>query len=309
MPNETAAPPPRRIVIAGASGLIGQALTTHLEAQGHAVVRLVRSREATAGERRWDPAAGELDADALEGVDAIVNLAGANVGAGRWTALRREAIRRSRIDATTTLVNALSKLRRRPAVLVNASAVGFYGDRGDETLNESSGPGDGFLAEVCQEWEAAAAGAERHGVRAIMLRFGVVFAPRGGALEKLLPVFRCGVGGRIGSGRQWMSWVAIDDAVRVLTWSIDRADARGAFNATAPEPVTNAVFAATLARVLRRPAILPVPATVLRLAMGEMAEATILASTRAVPRRLAECGFGFLHPTLEAALRRVLDRR
>lgn len=299
---------PQRVAIAGASGLIGRALTTALRSSGHAVVRLVRGEAGGGGTISWNPSRGEIDPARLEGVDAIVNLAGENVGGGRWTATRREAIRQSRIGTTRTLVQAIAKLSRKPTVLVNASAVGFYGQRGDEVLTETSAAGAGFLAEVCQAWEAEAIAAERSGVRVVVTRFGVVLAPQGGALAKMLPLFRCGLGGRMGDGQQWMSWITLADAVRAILHLMNASQSRGPYNLAAPEPVTNARFTAALAAALRRPAILPVPAWGLRIVFGEMADATVLASTRALPARLSREGFGFEQPEIAMALRTLFAK-
>lgn len=297
-----------KIIIAGASGFVGTALAQVLVAEGHEVVRLVRREAAGKGELRWDPAVGKLEVAALEGVDAVVNLSGENVGAGRWTAKRRGAILQSRVDATRTLVTTMQKLARKPVVFVSASAVGFYGERGDEVLRETSAIGHGFLSEVCLIWETHAEGAARVGIRTALLRFGVVLSPQGGALAKLLPIFRCGIGGRIGGGKQWMSWVSLADAVGAICHALRDERVSGPVNVVAPEVVTNAEFTQTLGRVLRRPAVLPVPAGVLRLIFGEMADATLLASTRAAPERLRETGYAFRHETLEEALRAGLGR-
>ncbi len=295
-----------KIVIAGASGLVGRAVDAALRAEGNEVVRLVRGAPAGEGEVAWNPAARELDASRIEGVDAIINLAGENIAGGRWTAARREKILRSRVDATATLVGAMMKLTRRPAVFVSASAVGFYGERGEEELTEASGIGQGFLSEVCLAWETHAQGAARAGVRTVVLRLGVVLAREGGALAKMRPLFRLGLGGRMGGGRQWMSWVGLDDVVGVIEHALSDERCRGPVNVVAPEPVRNAEFVATLARVLRRPAVLPVPEGLLRLALGRMAEETLLASTRVRPRGLQETGYAFRRPTLEGTLRHGL---
>ena len=299
---------PRRILIAGASGMVGRALVPLLETQGHEVVRLVRRRTEEPDTVYWNPATGEVDAAKLGAVDAVVNLAGENVGAGRWTAARRAAILRSRIDTTKTLVTTLAKMARKPAVFVNASAVGFYGERGDEELTEDSAIGLGFLPEVCLVWETHAEGAARAGIRTALVRFGVVLSPTGGALAKLLPLFRAGLGGRVGHGRQWMSWVGLDDAVGAIYHALLEPRCAGPMNVVAPEMITNAGFSATLGSVLHRPAVWPVPAAVLRLVFGEMADATLLASTRAMPVRLLDTGYAFRHPTLAAALRSGLGR-
>lgn len=300
--------PSRCVLIAGASGLIGRALAARLERAGHDVRLLVRRAAIVPREISWDPAAGRLDPAAIAGVDAIVNLAGENIAAGRWTPARRTAILRSRVEATRTLVLALQQLPRKPEVVVSASAVGYYGDRGDEILSEEASIGQGFLSEVCLAWETHAEGAARAGVRTVLLRFGVVLAAAGGALAKMLPVFRAGLGGRVGSGRQWMSWVGLEDAVGVVEHALADPRCRGPVNVVAPAAATNAEFTAALASVLRRPAVLPVPAAALRLLFGEMADGTLLASTRAEPRALRRCGYEFRHPTLDAALRHELGR-
>jgi uncharacterized protein (TIGR01777 family) len=295
------------IVIAGASGLVGSALTKSLRAAGHEVRRLVRGRGAReSDEIAWKPEMGEIDRTRLEGVDALINLAGENLGARRWTVARREAIQRSRIDATRTLVTAVGKLSRKPAVLLNASAVGFYGDRGDEVLTEASAIGHGFLSEVCLAWETTAGGASQFGVRTVLLRFGVILASEGGALEKMLPLFRLGLGGRLGSGEQWMSWVAIDDVVGVVHHALNDARCVGPINVVAPAAVTNVELTRALAAALHRPAMFPVPAWALRAAVGRgMADEALLASTRAAPRRLSEAGYEFRHPTIGQALKAI----
>jgi uncharacterized protein (TIGR01777 family) len=297
-----------RVAIAGASGLIGRALGAAWRDAGHEVKRLVRRAARSPDEITWNPATGELDPRELAGVDAIVNLAGENIAGGRWTAARRERILRSRVDATRTLVQALAKLERRPRVFVSASAVGFYGDRCDEVLTEASAIGHGFLPEVCLAWETHAEGAARLGVRTTLLRFGMVLAAEGGALAKMLPVFRVGVGGRFGSGRQWVSWISIADAVGAICFALENERCAGPVNIVAPQPVTNAEFARTLACVLHRPALLPAPAWALRVAFGRMADEALLASTRAVPQKLEASGYAFRHADLESALRDILRR-
>lgn len=300
------APPraPLRIAIAGASGLIGSELSRRLQGDGHTVLRLVRREPKGDGEVRWDPEGGSVDAAGLEGVDAVVNLAGENVGE-RWTAERKRRIRASRVDGTRALATALAGLARKPKVLVNASAVGIYGNRGEERVDEMSAPGGGFLAGVVRDWEAAAEPAARAGIRVVLPRLGVVLTPRGGALAKLLTPFRLGAGGPIGSGGQWMSWVALDDAVDVLYLSLVDDRLSGPVNAVAGA-VTNAEFVRTLARVLNRPALIPLPAFALKLAFGEMAEETILYSQRVEHRKLTQLGYSFEHPELEGALRAAL---
>jgi uncharacterized protein (TIGR01777 family) len=297
-----------KIVIAGASGLVGSALVPSLRAAGHDVLRLVRRGGGGApDEITWHPEKGEIDSARLEGIDVCINLAGENLAGGRWTAVRREGILRSRVDATRTLVKAIGRMTRKPAVLLNASAVGFYGDRGDEVLTEASSIGRGFLPEVCLAWETHASGAAQIGVRVAMLRFGVILAGKGGALAKMLPVFRLGIGGRLGSGQQWMSWISIDDVVGVIHHALGDSRCQGAINVVAPAAVTNVEFTRALASALHRPAVLPVPAWALRTVVGRgMADEALLGSTRAAPQRLGETGYAFRHPTIEAALGAVL---
>ena len=255
----------------------------------------------------WAPAKGEIDHRGLEGAGAIINLAGENLGAGRWTSARRDRILRSRVDATRTLVGAMAQLAKKPGVFLNASAAGYYGDRGDEVLTEASSIGHGFLPEVCLAWETHAEGASRLGIRTALLRFGVIQASKGGALAKMLPLFRLGLGGRFGSGRQWMSWVGIDDVVGATRHVLNDSRCAGPVNVVAPEPLTNAEFARALARQLGRPALLPVPAFALRLVLGRMmADEALLASTRAMPQRLCDVGYTFRHPTITSALQAVL---
>ncbi len=295
----------RRVVVAGASGLLGTALVHFLLTQGHEVVRLVRRGPAGPGEALWEPARGELAPSVLSGADAVVNLSGENVGAGRWSPARRGAILRSRVDATRTLVNAMKAAERPSEVFVSASAVGFYGERGDEMLTEGSAPGAGFLPEVCLAWETHADVAARAGVRTVLLRFGVVLTPAGGALAKMLPVFRLAAGGRVGTGRQWMSWVGREDAIGAVYHAMMTA-CRGAVNVCAPGAVTNAGFTRALAAAVGRPALFPVPAPVLRAVFGQMADETLLASTRATPGALLDSGYVFRHADVGACLRHEL---
>lgn len=266
----------------------------------------MRGVPAGPDEYRWDPSAGDVEPAALEGLDAVVHLAGETV-AGRWTDDKKERILRSRVDGTRTLSEALAGLERPPRVLVTASAIGYYGDRGDEQLTEESSSGDGFLAEVVREWEAASRPAEEAGIRVVRLRFGIVLSPAGGALETMLTPFRLGVAGKLGSGRQWMSWISIDDVVGAIRHALVADELAGVANTVAPNPVTNAEFTKTLGRVLGRPTLLPVPGAALRLALGEFSQEA-LSSTRVVPRRLLESGYEFRHPDLEQALRHVLGR-
>jgi uncharacterized protein len=292
------------VLVTGASGFIGSALVPALTAGGHAVRRLTRGTPTDGAEYRWDPEGGAIEPAALTGVDAVVHLAGETVD-GRWNAAKKDRIVRSRVDGTRTVSEALAALEPRPRVLVCASAVGLYGNRGDEWLTEESTPGQSFLAEVVRQWEAASRPAEEAGIRVVRLRFGIVLSPAGGALRRMLIPFRLGLGGRLGSGRQWMSWIALDDVVSAIEHALVTEELAGAANAVAPNPVTNAEFTKTLGRVLRRPAILPVPRPVLRAVLGEFA-GELLSSVRAVPGRLPETGFEFRRPALEPALRVLL---
>ncbi|MBN1771223.1 MAG: TIGR01777 family oxidoreductase [Deltaproteobacteria bacterium] len=294
-----------RVAVTGASGLIGRALGDSLRADGHSVLRLVRGSPAAADERAWDPAAGRLDAAGLEGLDAVVHLAGESIAQERWTAARRERILRSRVDGTTLLARTLAGLRRPPRVLLSGSAVGYYGDRGDELLDETAAGGTGFLADVCRAWEAAAEPASAAGVRVVRLRTGVVLSRRGGALPRMLLPFRLLVGGRLGHGRQWVSWIALDDEVGAIRHLLAADDVAGPVNLTAPRPATNAELARAVGRALRRPAALPTPAAALRLAFGKLAS-VLLDSTRAAPRVLERSGYVFRHPELAAYLQAEL---
>lgn len=298
-----------KIIVAGGSGFIGSALISALLAAGHQVCPLVRREPTIPAEIPWDPGAGEIDLAALGNADAFINLAGENIAGGRWTQKQRERILRSRVDATRTLVLAIGRLERKPRVFLSASAVGFYGDRGDETLTEASGVGQGFLPEVCLAWETHAEGASRQGIRTVLLRFGVVLAAGGGALAKMLPVFRLGLGGKLGHGNQWMSWISHTDAVGAICHALEDTRLEGAVNVVAPNPVTNAEFTHALARALKRPAVFTVPAGALRLCFGQMATETLLTSERVIPGRLNGTGYRFRHPTLEEALRASLQPR
>jgi uncharacterized protein len=297
-----------KVAITGASGLIGSALARSLSADGDEVLRLVRSRsEAGGGAVFWDPQAGTIDGASLEGVDAVVHLSGETV-AGLWTRGKKEKIRSSRVKSTTVLSEALARRERRPNVFVCASAVGYYGDRGDEELTEQSGPGSGFLVDVVLEWEAATAAAADAGIRVVNVRSGIVLSPEGGALKTMLLPFRLGLGGRLGSGRQWMSWIAIDDEVGLFRHALTTHEVSGPVNATSPNPVTNREFTKTLGRVLGRPTLFTAPAPALRLALGDFAREGLLAGQRALPERALASGYRFEHPELEQALRHVLRR-
>ena len=296
-----------RVAVTGASGLIGHALVARLRQDAHQVVRLVRGPAASADERAWDPTR-ELDPAALAGMEAVVNLSGANLAEGRWTERRKQELRDSRIGPTRVLAQALARMSTPPRVLVSSSAVGYYGDRGDAPLSEASGAGDGFLARLCVDWEEATAPAEAAGVRVVRIRSGVALSGAGGALVKMLTPFKAGVGGVLGPGRQYMSWISLDDLVAAITHVLADDSLRGPVNTVAPSPVTNREFTRTLGRVLNRPAVAPVPALALRLLFGEMAEATLLASTRVIPQRLLGARFQFAFPDLESALRRAVGR-
>jgi hypothetical protein len=299
-----------RIAVSGSGGLIGAEVVSALSAGGSEVVRLVR-REPLPEERavRWDPEKGIADPAGLAGLDAVVHLAGENIASGRWNAARKAAIRESRVEGTRLLCDALAALPEPPKTLVCASAIGFYGDRGADLLTEGSPAGTGFLPGVCREWEAATAPAAKKGIRVVNLRIGVVLAPKGGALSRMLPLFRAGFGGVLGNGKQYVSWVTLDDLPGIVLHILANGDLRGPVNAVAPRPVTNREFTEALGRVLSRPTLFPVPAFALRLAVGEMADALLLASARAVPRRLEETGYRFRFPELSGALRHLLGKQ
>lgn len=294
-----------KILVTGSHGLVGSALLPALTAEGHHVVRLVRTAAASVDEIAWNPEVNQMDSAALEDFDAVVHLAGENI-AGRWTAAKKARIRESRVAGTRLLCEALAKLQRPPRVLIAASAIGFYGNRGDETLTEESAAGVGFLPEVVRNWEAAAQPAHARNIRVVQLRFGIILSADGGALSKMLPPFRLGLGGRVGSGRQWWSWISMDDVAGAICFAIASETLSGPVNVVAPNPATNAEFTRVLGRVLHRPTVFPLPAFVARLALGQMAEELLLASTRVEPARLLAAGFQFKQPTLEAALRHVL---
>ena len=301
-----------KILVTGSSGLVGTALVKSLGRDGHMVCRLMRPESAANNEVKdgfnvaWNPATGELGGAGV-GPDAVVNLAGASIADRRWTADRKAVLRSSRIDTTRALVEALAKMNVRPSVLVSASAIGIYGDRGDELLTEDSIAGTDFLAGLARAWEAEALKAEALGIRVVLARFGIILAREGGALAKMLLPFKLGAGGRLGSGQQWMSWVTLDDVVGILRMAIEKAAVRGAVNVVAPQPVKNAEFTKALARALHRPALFPAPEFALRLALGEMANALLLSSQRVAPQRLEQAGFRFAHADLTTALGAVLS--
>jgi len=302
-----------KILVTGSSGLVGTALGKALSRAGHTVCRMVRP-QSTAGEGAnegfavaWNPATGELGGAGV-GADAVVNLAGASIAEGRWTKQRKELLRASRIDTTRALVNALAKMNARPSVLVSASAIGIYGDRGDETLTEESKPGTDFLAGLTQEWEAEALKAEALGIRVVLARFGIILAREGGALSKMMLPFKFGAGGKLGSGRQWTSWVMLEDVVESLRFAIEKASVRGAVNIVSPQPLQNVEFVGVLAKAMHRPALFPAPAFALRLALGEMADALLLSSQRVAPQALEKFAYRFLHPDLNSALVTILAK-
>ena len=294
------------VLMSGATGLIGSSLSQELEEGGHSITRLTRSPQA-ANDIRWDPDAGKIDGP-LEGYDAVLHLAGESIAEGRWTASKKVRIMQSRRKGTRLLAEAIAGLSEPPEVMVSASAVGYYGDRGNELLREDSGPGSDFLAEVCKAWEAAADPAREAGIRVVHPRFGIILSPKGGALGTTLPIFKLGGGGRIGSGRQWWSWVALDDVVGAIRHALENASVEGPVNVGSPNPVTNARYTKALGEVLNRPTVFPLPAPAARLLLGEVADALLLASQRIDPAKLEETGYLFRYPELEGALRHLLGR-
>lgn len=295
-----------RVLVTGSTGLVGTALCERLKADRHQVVRLVRTPPRDSSEVAWNPNAGTIDAAACEGMDAVIHLAGENIAGARWNERVKREIRDSRVKGTDLLARTLASLSNKPKTLISASAIGYYGDRGDERLTEQSSAGHGFLPEVCQAWEHAARPAASAGIRVVYPRIGVVLSPKGGALKKMLLPFQLGLGGVLGNGKQYMSWISLDDLVSILINVLDRDSLSGAVNATAPEPVTNHQYTKTLGSVLGRPTIFPMPAFAARLAFGEMADALLLASARVEPARLLGDGFSFAHPSLNQALESML---
>ena len=296
-----------RILMSGASGLIGSALSSHLTTDGHTVTRLVR-RDAREGEQVWDPAAGILDPAAFDGCDAVINLSGANIGDKRWTDQYKSELLSSRLQTTTLLATTMAGLDTKPSVFISGSAIGWYGDRGDERLDELSPAGADFLSNLCQQWEAATLPAEDAGIRTVHVRTGIVLSAQGGALKKQLPLFKLGLGGRFGNGHQWQSWISINDEVGAITHLLT-TDICGAVNITAPNPVTNSEFTTTLAKVLHRPAVLPIPSFGPKMLFGgEMVDALLLSGQRVSPTALQRSGYEFLHETLDVALRDLLHR-
>lgn len=300
---------PSKVLLTGASGMIGSALYEFLSNQSIAVLRLVRGEASSEdGRVHWEPMKLRLPElpDTFLPLDATIHLSGANVAGRRWSSSYRRELIDSRVRSTENLCRLFSQMEQPPEVLVCASAIGIYGDRGNEVLTEQSTTGEGFLADLCREWEAASEAATKLGIRVVHLRFGVVLGKEGGVLAKLVPVFKAGVGGKLGSGRQWMSWVALPDVVRAILFAVERPDVRGAFNVVSPNPVTNSEFTRSLGGVLHRPAVFPVPPFALKLVFGQMAEETMLASNRVLPERLSAAGFKFEYEEIEAALRSML---
>lgn len=302
-----------RILVSGSTGFLGTSLIETLDREGHTIAPLVRpgtkQRTATGAPAqivRWDPVAGQFDAAAAEGADALVHLAGASIANGRWNASRKRLMQTSRIDATRHLIEALSKLQRPPRSIVAASAIGYYGNRGDEILSEASAPGSDFLAMLCRDWEAETVRGAEFGARVVSLRFGIILAARGGALPRMAMPFKLGAGGRLGSGRQWMSWLTLKEVIRMIQFALGNARVNGPVNAVTPNPVQNKDFTRLLAKTLRRPALFPAPAFMLRLALGEMADALLLASQKVMPSKLMDSGYSFLQPDLANGLSEVL---
>ena len=304
-----------RILVSGSTGFLGSSLIDVLEREGHTILCLMRpdtrkgdANSARAQTVRWDPVRGEFDAVAAEGADALVHLAGASIADGRWNAARKILLRTSRIEATRHLIGALSKLQRPPRVIVASSAIGYYGNRGDETLTESSAPGGDFLSALCREWEVETARGTEFSARVVMLRFGVILAAHGGALPRMALPFKMGAGGRLGSGRQWMSWLTLPEAVGMMRFALSNSGLVGPANAVAPKPIQNADFTRILAKGLHRPALFPAPAFALRLALGEMADALLLVSQRVKPSKLEQAGYQFAQPELAAALTAIYHK-
>jgi uncharacterized protein (TIGR01777 family) len=304
-----------RMLVSGSTGFLGTSLIETLEREGHAIARLVRpgtSRPTSAGDSAqtvaWDPVAGKFDAAAAEGADALVHLAGASIAGGRWNPSRKNLLRTSRIEATRQLMGALAKLRQPPRVIVAASAIGYYGNRGDETLTEASSPGSDFLSGLCREWEAETARGAEFGARVASLRFGIILAAHGGALPRMLTPFKMGLGGRLGTGRQWMSWLTLQDTLSIIQFAIASPGLAGPVNAITPNPVRNSEFTKVLAKTLHRPAVFPAPAFALRLALGEMADALLLASQKVTPGKLLDAGYQFSQPELADGLMNVLRK-
>jgi uncharacterized protein len=299
-----------KILISGSSGLVGTAATAALQSDGHSVVHLVRpGGAAKAGDVQWDPMRATVDVVGIEGVDAVIHLSGAGIADSRWTDDRKQVLRSSRVDTTRVLVDSLSRMKQKPRLLMVASAIGYYGLRGDEILTESSTNGTDFLALVCRDWEAEASRAAAMGIRTVALRFGIILSGKGGALPRMLTPFKLGLGGRLGNGQQWMSWIAIEDVIGIIRHAIANQQVSGPVNVVGPNPVRNEEFTRLLAAMLHRPAIFPAPAFLLRLALGEMADAVLLGSDRVKPERILAAGYKFRFEILEPALRAAVLSR
>jgi uncharacterized protein len=305
-----------RILISGSTGFLGTALIEALLREGHTIARLVRpesGQRAAGGDSTqtvsWDPVAGQFDAAGAEGADALVHLAGASIAGGRWNVSRKSLLRTSRIEATRHLIGALSKLQRPPRVVVASSAIGYYGNRGDETLTESSASGNDFLAALCREWEAETARGMEFGARVVSLRFGIILAAHGGALPRMAMPFKLGAGGRLGSGQQWMSWLTLREAIHMIQFALRNTGLAGPVNAVTASPVRNSEFSRVLAKTLNRPALFPAPPFALRLALGEMADALLLVSQKVMPSKIAGCGYRFLQPELADGLSEVFRKQ
>ncbi len=308
----TAAPKSSTVLITGASGLIGSQLVAAFEAEGHRVLRAVRRNAQNDQELSWDPTAGTIDRNKLEGIagglDAVVHLAGANIAGKRWTKAYKQLLIDSRVDGTTLIAETIANLNLKPKVFACASAIGYYGNRGNDELDEATACGDSYLPELCMQWERSCQAARDAGIRTANMRFGVVLSPKGGALQKMLTPFKLGAGGILGNGRQFFSWISLDDAVRAIQFVTDNDSLSGPVNLVSPNPVTNHEFTKTLGRVLSRPTVLPMPAFAARLLFGDMADPLLLASARVVPSALTEAGFSYHHAQLEPALRHLLGR-
>lgn len=298
-----------RVAVSGASGLVGSALARQLERQGTHVSRLVRNTAQPDGTDNivWQPDTGQIDGAALENVQAVVHLAGENIADGRWTARKKKRIHDSRVQGTTVLCEALARLDAKPHTLICAGAVGYYGCRDDEILDESSEPGTGFLAKVCRAWEQAAAPAVEAGIRVVNLRIGLVLSAHGGALKKMLPLFRLGLGGPVGDGKAWISWIHLEDLLEIIVYCMNDKNLAGPVNAVAPQPLMNRQFARTLGKTLHRPALIPAPAWALKAVFGEMARETLLSSVRVLPRRLEDAGFVWRFPDIASALQACIE--
>lgn len=308
--SETSSVANSQVAISGASGLVGSALSKALQAEGATVVPISRSSKGKNSDTIvWDPNSGLLNPDRLNGIDTVVHLAGESIASGRWNDKQKAKIRDSRIKGTESMVKSMATISERPKTFICASAIGYYGDRGDEVLTEQSNPGTGFLPEISLEWEAAADAAADLGMRVVKVRIGVVLSPKGGALQKMLLPFRLGMGGVVGSGKQYWSWIGLNDLVRVFQYCITHPKVSGAINAVSPEPATNREFTKSLGAVLKRPTIIPVPGFLARLALGEMANDLLLASARVVPEKLQQQGFEFQQPSLEDSLRFELQAK